>query len=126
MESSKTHFILKGFSQVLESRVFEFEGLMPDSVRASFTVSINMAMARRYGIRLQEMPLLCRTVLDQTSEGEQQRAFTYSEAHMSEYAGNVAAREEAAKHKRAPKQQPAPETAAATHAPGANWRFPPR
>ncbi|MDR3700985.1 MAG: hypothetical protein P4L56_15165 [Candidatus Sulfopaludibacter sp.] len=118
MENPKTHFILKGFSQAMEFRVFEFEGLMANSVRASFTVKIDIGLARKYGIRLQELPLLCRGVLDQHSEGEEQRSFLYTEAHMSEYAYNLAAREEAAKHKKS--RQPAPARVAAA------WPMPPR
>lgn len=111
MENPKTHFILKGFKQAMEFRIFEFEGLMANSVRASFTVGIDTTMARKYGIRLQELPLLCRGVLDQCSEGEEQRSFQYTETHMSEYAYNLAAREEAAKHKK--QRQPAPARVAA-------------
>ncbi len=116
MENPKTHFILKGFSQALEFRVFEYEGLMPNAIRASFTVRIDTGLARKYGIRLQELPLLCRGVLDQCGEGEEQRSFLYSEAHMSEYASGQAAREEAAKHKKS--RQPAPARPA--------WPMPPR
>jgi hypothetical protein len=94
------HFILKGFNQVMEYRIFEFEGIAVDSVRASFTVRIDLALARKYGIRLQELPLLCKEVLDQSGEGGANRAFTYSEAQMSTHATDLSAREAAAKSKR--------------------------
>jgi hypothetical protein len=100
---SKTHFILNGFSQVKEFRVFEFQSITVDSVRSSFTVRIDLALARKYGIRLQELPLLCRGVLDQCGGGEENRAFTYTEAQMRTYADNVAERVEAAKYKRPPR-----------------------
>ncbi len=116
MENPKTHFILKGFSQAMEFRVFEFEGLMANAIRASFTVRIDTGLARKYGIRLQELPLLCRSVLDQCGEGEEQRSFLYTEAHMSEHACGQAAREEAAKHKKS--RQPTPARAP--------WPMPPR
>jgi hypothetical protein len=116
MENSKTHFILKGFSQAMEFRVFEFDGLMANSVRAAFTVKIDTALARKYGIRLQELPLLCRGVLDQYQEGEQ-RCFLYTEANMSEYAYSVAAREEAAKRKKPRQPAPTPTQAAWPAAP---------
>jgi len=116
---TKAHFILKGFSQVMEFRVFEFEGLTANSVRASFTVSIDLALARKYGIRLQELPLLCKGVLDQCGEGEESRTFIYTEEHMSEYASGIALRMEAAKHRKPPRQPAADRN-------GTAWRLPPR
>ena len=104
MENSKIRLILKGFSQDLEFRVFEFEGINADWERASFTVGIDVALARKYGIRLQELPLLCRGVLDQCCDGDEKRAFTYSEAEMRSRAYSLAAREEAAKYKKAPRR----------------------
>jgi hypothetical protein len=107
MDNSKKHYILKGFNQVMEFRVFEFEGIAVDSVRASFTVRIDLALARKYGIRLQELPLLCKEVLDQTGEGDENRAFTYSEAQMCTHASDLSAREAAAKSRKATRR-PAP------------------
>jgi hypothetical protein len=105
MENGKPHFMLKGFSQVMEYRVFEFEGLSAGAVRASYTVRIDLALARKYGIRLQELPLLCKGVLDQCGEGEEKRTFTYTEAQMSEYAHKLTLADETAKQKRS--RQPA-------------------
>lgn len=119
MENSKRHFILKGFNQVMEFRVFEFESIALDSARVSFTVRIDLALARKYGIRLQELPLLCKEVLDQCGEGEEKRAFTYGEEQMSSHADIVAAREEAAKHKKAPRRPP-------TEQLSSPWRVPSR
>jgi hypothetical protein len=107
MDNSKKHFILKGFNQVMEFRVFEFEGIAVDAVRASITVRVDLALARKYGIRLQELPLLCKEVLDQCGEGEQNRSFTYSEAQMCTHADDLSARELAAKAKKATRR-PAP------------------
>jgi hypothetical protein len=104
MENSKMRFILKGFRQDLKFRVFEFEGITVDWERASFTVGIDVALARKYGIRLQELPLLCRGVLDQCCNGDEKRAFTYGEAEMRSRAYSLAAREEAAKYEKAPRR----------------------
>jgi hypothetical protein len=117
MENTTMQFILKGFSQDQEIRVFEFDGITVGSARAPFTVRIDLALARKYGIRLQELPLLCRGVLDQCGEGEPQRAFTYTEEHMCTYAYNAAAREETTKRKKAPRQPGADYL-------GATWRGP--
>jgi hypothetical protein len=104
MENSKMRFILKGFNQDLEFRVFEFEGISVDRERESFTVGIDVALARKYGIRLQELPLLCRGVLDQCCDWDEKRAFTYGEAEMRSRAYSLAALAEAAKLKKAPRR----------------------
>ena len=100
MENAKTHFILKGFSQIMEFRVFEFEGISASSARASFTVRTDLALARKHGIRLQELPLLCRKVLDQYCDEQAQRVFTFTETEMCSHTDNLAALEEAAKHRK--------------------------
>ena len=105
MDSLKVHYLLKGFSQVMESRVFEFESMTPKAGRAKYTVTIDLALARKYGIRLQELPLLCKEVLDQCSETAETPNLTYTEAHMCKYAQVVALREEAAKHKKSARAQ---------------------
>ena len=119
METSKVNFTLKGFSQILESRVFEFEGLTANSGRVVFTVSIDLALARKYGIRLQELPLLCKGILDQAGEFEEKRTFIYTEADMSEHAHSLALREEAAKHRKTPRPP-------AADRPHGTWGMPPR
>ena len=113
----KTQYTLKGFSQAEEFRVFEFQGITVDLIRSVFTVRIDLALARKYGIRLQELPLLCRGVLDQCGDAGEKRAFTYTEAQMSTYAADVAERLEAAKYKRPPRRP-------ATDQLGAAWRVP--
>ncbi len=110
------HFVLVGFSEKTGFRIFEFEGVAADHTRTALTVRTDLAMARRYGIRLQELPLLCRGVLERRGEGEVGPAFTYTEAAMSEYAGVVAAREAA--NKRKPQQRPISDRV------GSAWRGP--
>lgn len=70
VENPKMQFILRGFSQVVALRVFAFEGIAADRTRALFTVSADLALARRYRIRLQELPLLCRSVLERVTKAE--------------------------------------------------------
>jgi hypothetical protein len=52
----------------------------------AFTVKADPALARRYGIRLQELPLLCLGILDSAPEETGSRAFTYGESDMFLYA----------------------------------------
>lgn len=124
VDENKLQYMLKGFTQTLGLRIFEFEGVAADRSRRSFTVSADMAASRRYGIRIQDLPLLCRAVLDGheptdslPQEGTTQ-AFTYTEEEMSLHASRAAAREAA--QKKRPPRRPSPDRL------GAAWRTSPR
>jgi hypothetical protein len=114
-------FILTGFTQDREFRVFAFEGIAADRVRTPFTVRADLALSRTYGIRLQELPLMCRGILERREEGEIgeiQNALTFTEEAMRLHASNcVAARALAAQKKKAPRRP-------ANEANGAAWRSP--
>ena len=98
-------FILTGFTQEREFRVFAFEGIAADRVRTAFTVRADLALSRTYGIRLQELPLMCRAILEHREEGEEQNALTFTEDAMRLHASNcVAARALAAQKKKAPRR----------------------
>jgi hypothetical protein len=120
MSEPKTQFVLKGFSQVMGARIFEFEGVEADRTRTIFTVQADLAMSRRYGIALQELPLLCRTVLECGHEGGELRAFAYTEEAMRRHHEDAVARAELAKQRKPPRR-PAPERPAETE-----WGMPPR
>ncbi|HYI95939.1 MAG TPA: hypothetical protein VEX68_20525 [Bryobacteraceae bacterium] len=75
-------FVLTGFTDVTGFRVFTFERIAEDRTRTKFAVKTDMALTRRYNIRLQELPLLCREILERCDEDEQARTFTYTEAEM--------------------------------------------
>jgi hypothetical protein len=102
MVNAKISYILKGFSQVTEFRVFEFEGVAIGSARTLFTVRIDLALARKYGIRLQELPLLCRGFLDQCSDNEEKRDFTYTEQLMSSYVDQRLGQPASERYKKSP------------------------
>jgi len=69
MDNSKTQFVLKGFRQVVDFRDFTFERVEADRTRSQFTVRADLALARRHQVPLQELPLLCREVLDRLQAG---------------------------------------------------------
>jgi hypothetical protein len=120
MENSKMQFILKGFGPVDGFRVFVFEGVAADRTRTAFTVRTDLNLTRQYGIRQQELPLLCRAVLERDYEDGDNRAFTYTENDMWLYANCAAARAEAAKQKK-PARRPVP----TEQQPAASgWRMP--
>ncbi|MEP6961669.1 MAG: hypothetical protein ABI995_06315, partial [Acidobacteriota bacterium] len=95
-------FILTGFTQDIGFRVFAFEGIGADRSRTAFTVRTDLALIRRYGIRVQELPLLCRSLLEHRDEAEPGRAITFTEEGMRVHADTCAA-ESAARKRKAPR-----------------------
>jgi hypothetical protein len=111
-------FILTGFTQDTGYRVFAFEGVVVGQIRTVFTVRADLALSRRYGIAMQELPLLCRSLLDRQDEGGENHALIFSEEEMRAWADKRAAdRALAALKKKAPRR-PVVENA------GAAWRGP--
>lgn len=117
--NAKLQFILLGFTHDMGFRVFAFEGVAADRSRAAFTVRTDLALARRYGIPLQDLPLLCRAILERR-DGADKSAFTYTEEEMRIHADDRAAVRSAAALKRKPFRRPPTENV------GAAWRVPPR
>lgn len=117
MSQTNLQFTLRGFTEVDGCRVFSFEKVAADQSRMRFTVKADPALARSYGIRLQELPLLCRSVLDRPCEDEAQRAFAFTEQDMRQLAAVAAVRAAEAKSRKAAYKPPA--AGAKT---GATWR----
>lgn len=114
-------FVLSGFRQTLGERVYTFEGIAEDRSRSNFTVSADLALTRQYGIRLQELPLLCRAVLEHGHDGSEARTFSYSEQAMQQYASAAAAaKDETAKRRKPPRRPSNAEPL------GSAWRLGPR
>jgi len=99
-------YLLNGFTHDMEFRVFEFESVGDDRVRTQYRVRANLGLIRKYGIRTQELPLLCRGVLEQRDESEALRTFTYTEADMHLHADVCAARAAAAPKRKTPRRPP--------------------
>lgn len=110
-------YVLTGFTHDMGFRVFAFDGVGEDRVRSAYRVRTDLALIRRYGIRMQELPLLCRGILERRVEDEE-RAFTYTEADMRLHADVCAARDAEAKKKKAAFRRPPGENV------GAAWRRP--
>ncbi|MBC7924140.1 MAG: hypothetical protein H7039_00635 [Bryobacteraceae bacterium] len=88
-------FVLAGFSEETGFRVFAFEGIDADRTRSAFSVRTNLALTRRYGIRLQELPLLCQGLLERRDQSDDARAYTFTEAEMMLHAKSCAVEREA-------------------------------
>jgi hypothetical protein len=113
--SAKMQFTLTGFTHDMGFRVFAFEGIGEDRIRTKFTVRADLALIRRYGIRVQELPLLCRSLLTQREDAEEARTLTFTEEDMRVHERGCAA---AAAQKKRPPRKPATENL------GAAWRGP--
>lgn len=57
-------FILLGFSQEDNVRHFAFQRIAADGTRTGFTVHADLLLARQFNIKLQDLPLMCRQMLD--------------------------------------------------------------
>ena len=118
--SERRQFVLTGFRQDGGYRVFGFRGIAADRSESMYAVRTDLALAQKHGIRLQELPLLCRGVLERMEAGEARVAFTYTEEEMHLRATRLAEVKEAADQKRKPPRRPAGSAA------GAAWRGPAR
>jgi len=114
----KLQFILTGFTQELGFRVFAFERLGQDRVRTRCIVKADLGLVRRYGIRLQELPLMCRGLLERGDDSEPTPSMVFGEEQMRACANERAAAKEGAAHKKKPPRRPVVEN------PGAAWRGP--
>jgi hypothetical protein len=97
-------------------RVFAFERIGVDKVRTKCAVRADLALVRRYGIHIQELPLLCRGLLDKRDEAEELRPMTFTEEQMQTCATDRAAARSIAAAKRKPPHKPTGENL------GAAWR----
>jgi hypothetical protein len=112
-------FTLTGFKQDLGFRVFSFERVAADRTRTPCSIKADLSLVRTYGIRVQELPLLCRDFLEQHDHGIQETTLILTENDMKIHADLcTATRNEAAKRRKPPRRTP---TAATT---GAAWRAP--
>jgi hypothetical protein len=98
----KNQFTLSGFTHQDGFRVFAFEREGEGRTRTKYSVRAELALAVKYGIHLQELPLLCRTLLDQRSASVAIPPLTFTEEQIRACA---AARALAAS-KRSPSSRP--------------------
>jgi hypothetical protein len=78
---SKVSFTLIGFHQDASLRRYEFQR-NSDGMRTAFTVGVDLALILRVGVHIQELPLLCRALLEQQAEGQEVSALTLTETEM--------------------------------------------
>jgi hypothetical protein len=117
VRSTKMNFILTGFTEDTGFRVFAFQGIGANGTRLEYTAKANLGLSRTYGIRLQELPLLCRAMLERLPDGAEARAVTFNEEGMRLHADSRAAEREAARQRKPPRRPPAEQPATGWHAP---------
>jgi len=113
----KIEYHLTGFTQEAGVRTYAFEGRSA-AERVAYTVQVDLALIPAFGIRIQELPLLCRELLEQRTEPPNIQALIFTEQHMRGYAQKIATAREAAEHR---KKAPQP-GATANPAPAPGWR----
>ncbi len=92
-------FMFTGFTPDTGFRVLSFEGIGADKLRTKFTVKTDLVLVRKYGILVQELPLLCRGLLERRDEGDQGYTLIFTEDEMRKHADNRAADRAAAQRK---------------------------
>jgi len=116
--STKSQFTLGGFSQTAGIRIYKFEGMV-DAHRVSYAVKVDLALIPVHGIRIQDLPLLCRDLLQRNIEPDETGAIVFTEQEMRTHAQKLAtAREEAQQRKKPPRHIVSANT-------GAGWRTTP-
>jgi hypothetical protein len=93
-------YTLTGFTHDRGFRVFAFQGIGEDRARIEYSVKAEFALILRHGIKVQELPLLCREILERHDGGDGQHVFTYTEADMRRQEEARAARAAEAKLKK--------------------------
>src|SRR5579862_5843295 len=89
-ESVKPQFFLSGFTQAAGIRIYAFEGRV-DASRIGYTVEVDLALIAGFGIRIQDLPLLCRELLQQQSQSNDISTVVFTEQRMRSHAEKLAA-----------------------------------
>ncbi len=108
-------FVLTSLTHEDGARHFTFEQTGKGAARTRILVTVNLELARKYAIPLQELPLLCLRLLeDQTALPEANIVF--AESAMIDYAGRRSAAKFSAEQKRLAHRTPKPNNL------GSAWR----
>ena len=92
-------FALTGFAPDMGFRVFAFDGIVGGVRQTGFTVRTDLSLARKHGISLQDLPLLCRGLLE--NMGRQDRvALTFTDDQMFAHAKLCEEQRDLARNKR--------------------------
>ena len=90
-KEGRMDFVLIGFSQAAGVRRFSFNRIEADRSRTPFTITADLRMLRTVGITVQELPLMCRRLLESTSGEGESRVIEFTEQQLRNHAAETAA-----------------------------------
>jgi len=79
-------YVLTGVEHSGNIRLYAFAEVEHDVRRTGLSVAVDIDAVRKYGIPLQELPLLCRLFLEDQRGAGSDSSLTYDEAEMIKYA----------------------------------------
>ncbi len=110
-------FVLVGFKQLDAIRQYSFDAVGQGRSRQHVTIEADLSLIRKYGIPLQELPLLCRHLLESRATVE---SAVFAESDMEQYAKTRSAELQASMEKRRSHRPPV------SNRIGQAWRGSPR
>jgi hypothetical protein len=93
-------FVFTGFRQESDIRRYTFHIIAADRTRTKVTVGADLSLVRKHRIPLQELPLLCRRLLENHTGGSKVGALMFTEKDMLGYVSQRVAAEQVAELKR--------------------------
>jgi hypothetical protein len=99
-------YTLTGFRQDGNIRMFVFQGVTPDRRKAIFVVGADITLISKHAIPIQELPLLCRRLLEDRGEDADRTRLMFTEKHMLDYVTRKAAAQQASDQRRKPHRRP--------------------
>jgi hypothetical protein len=75
-------YIFTGFRQMNAIRQFDFDCVAEDRTRTQVTIGADLALARKHFILMQDLPLLCRRMLETSEDGSRTEPMMLTEANM--------------------------------------------
>jgi hypothetical protein len=78
-------YVFTGFKQANAVRQFAFDCISDDRLHTPMTVRADLTLARKYNILPQELPLLCRRLLQNAGTVTVPGSMTLTEADMSAF-----------------------------------------
>lgn len=105
-EAAKTQFLLTGFTQAAAIRIYAFEGRI-GARHIGYTVEVDLALIPGFGIRIQDLPLLCRELLQQRAQPDEISSVVFTEQQMRSHAEKLAVARDEAEHRKKQARHPA-------------------
>jgi len=104
-----------GFTHSGAFREFAFDCVSEDRSKTRISVIADLELSRKYRIAVQELPLLCRRLVEDVADSAEPCTLTFSEAEMLVLSKKRSAQAEQIVHKKA-QRRPKP--------PASNWQLP--